>query len=448
MPPSPRSPTTLGRCHTAASRPPSTERTLRVAHRSYANKVRTWSGVIGQSPGANLWRSRPAVRLRRILVVVLQEGAHLVEVQLILVEQPVPGRDRDRVPEIGAGPGRDDDLELGRLHLLPDPVVQALDRCLVQPVGLVPDHDATVLQVVDDLVWHRRVRARVDAPLRRRRPVLPGGGRIRAVAAPSLAVSEVPAAIVHLPRADLRLGAAGAEHEHHDEDDRPERQDAQQRDAAHVERAAATAAEATGHRLVAGAGSALDPGGTSFGHRRDRIPERGGPRRTVARRTSREAVRRLLEFGTEAALAAASHSPEVEMTQAEQSRQRESIVGLARRLIGGMVQLGRLELARGRQEIGEMVGEVKSGAILIGIAVGLLLLAMIALVDFVILGVAALLSFLPSWLVALLFFVLLVLLAALLAWRGIRKIRVGPPEETIAAVKEDIAWAKRLLRRG
>lgn len=136
------------------------------------------------------------------------------------------------------------------------------------------------------------------------------------------------------------------------------------------------------------------------------------------------------------------------MTQAEQSRQRESIVGLARRLIGGMVQLGRLELARGRQEIGEMVGEVKSGAILIGIAVGLLLLAMIALVDFVILGVAALLSFLPSWLVALLFFVLLVLLAALLAWRGIRKIRVGPPEETIAAVKEDIAWAKRLLRRG
>ncbi len=32
--------------------------------------------------------------------------------------------------------------------------------------------------------------------------------------------------------------------------------------------------------------------------------------------------------------------------------------------------------------------------------------------------------------------------------RGIKQIRIGPPEETIAAVKEDITWAKRLLKRG
>jgi membrane protein len=135
------------------------------------------------------------------------------------------------------------------------------------------------------------------------------------------------------------------------------------------------------------------------------------------------------------------------MTQADRPRERQSIVGLARQLLSGMVQLGRLEIARGRQEIGEMVGQAKAGVILLGIAVALVLLALIAFVMFIILGVAALLSFLPDWLVALLFFVLLMLIAALLAWRGIKKIRIGPPEETIEAIKEDIAWAKRLLRR-
>jgi hypothetical protein len=45
-------------------------------------------------------------------------------------------------------------------------------------------------------------------------------------------------------------------------------------------------------------------------------------------------------------------------------------------------------------------------------------------------------------------FILLAALAALLGFQGVRRIKVGPPEETIEAVKEDIAWAKRLLKRG
>jgi membrane protein len=135
-----------------------------------------------------------------------------------------------------------------------------------------------------------------------------------------------------------------------------------------------------------------------------------------------------------------------DMTHADEPR--PSILGLARQLVGGVVQLVRLELTHGRQEIGEMLGETKSGLILIGIGVGLVVVALITLVVTVILGTAALLSFLPAWLVGLLYFVLFMAIAGLLGWRGVRRIRIGPPERTIESVKEDIAWAKRLLKRG
>jgi uncharacterized membrane protein YqjE len=125
---------------------------------------------------------------------------------------------------------------------------------------------------------------------------------------------------------------------------------------------------------------------------------------------------------------------------------RESILGLTRELISGVVNLARLEITRGRQEIGEMLGETKSGLILIGIAAALLFLTLIAFVAFLILVIAALTG-LPAWLVALLVMIVLALLAVFLGYRGVRKIRIGPPEETIASVKEDVAWAKRLLRR-
>jgi hypothetical protein len=40
--------------------------------------------------------------------------------------------------------------------------------------------------------------------------------------------------------------------------------------------------------------------------------------------------------------------------------------------------------------------------------------------------------------------------AAFIAWRGVTRIQSSnfTPEETMAAVKEDLEWAKRLLRRG
>ena len=126
---------------------------------------------------------------------------------------------------------------------------------------------------------------------------------------------------------------------------------------------------------------------------------------------------------------------------------QRSVFALARQLIADLIGLAKLELQHGRQEIGLMLAGAKRGAILIGIALGLIFMALIALVAALILGLAALTG-LPDWAMALIVFVALLLVAALFGYRGARRIRVGPPTETIASVKEEIAWAKRLTRRG
>lgn len=185
------------------------------------------------------------------------------------------------------------------------------------------------------------------------------------------------------------------------------------------------------------------------------------------------------------------------MTQADEPR-RESIPGLARRVVGGLVQLAKLEVKRGRQEIGEMLADTKGGAIMFGVAAGLAFLVLITLDIAIVLGVAALfgtlvdlavvivivavfaavaigyavagvvnavvviglllaaavfaipayLGFSAAWLAALFVLVVQAALIGVFVLRGIKQVRIGPPEETIAAVKEDIEWAKRLLKRG
>lgn len=135
------------------------------------------------------------------------------------------------------------------------------------------------------------------------------------------------------------------------------------------------------------------------------------------------------------------------MTDTNEAPPRENAFALVRKLISGMVALAKLELQHGRQEIGEMLASVRGGVILIGIAGALLFAALMSLTVTLILGLAALLGW-PGWVMALLVTVVLVAIAGLLAWRGIRKIKIGPPEETIASVREEVAWAKRLLKRG
>lgn len=135
------------------------------------------------------------------------------------------------------------------------------------------------------------------------------------------------------------------------------------------------------------------------------------------------------------------------MSNRDGASPRQSAFALARQLLSGMVALAKLELQHGRQEIGAMLATARGGVVLVGIAIALLLAALIALAVALIMGVAAL-SGLPPWLVSLLVAIVLIAIAGLLAWRGVRRIKIGPPEETIASIREEVAWAKRLIRRG
>lgn len=119
---------------------------------------------------------------------------------------------------------------------------------------------------------------------------------------------------------------------------------------------------------------------------------------------------------------------------------------LARRLVSGLISLAKLELQHGRQEIGAMVGQAIGSLVLFAIAIALVFAALMALTIALILGVAALLGW-PGWIVALIVTLLLLGTAALLGWLGIRRLKIGPPEETIASVREEVAWAKRLIKR-
>jgi len=135
------------------------------------------------------------------------------------------------------------------------------------------------------------------------------------------------------------------------------------------------------------------------------------------------------------------------MPERDADAPRLSAFALARRLVSGLVALAKLEFQHGRQEIGAMLAEARGGVAMIGIAVALTFAALMALTVALILGLAALLGW-PGWVMSLVVTLLLLAVAGLLAWRGIRRIRIGAPEETIASVREEVEWAKRLIRRG
>jgi uncharacterized membrane protein YqjE len=119
---------------------------------------------------------------------------------------------------------------------------------------------------------------------------------------------------------------------------------------------------------------------------------------------------------------------------------------LLRRLVSGGVALAKLEVQRGRQEMAQNLASLRGGVLMLAIAAVMAIAFLIGLVAFII----AVLVAIGLWWVALLFVLALLAVAALLAWQGIRRVRATKftPEETIASVKEEIAWAKtRLLRR-
>jgi hypothetical protein len=134
------------------------------------------------------------------------------------------------------------------------------------------------------------------------------------------------------------------------------------------------------------------------------------------------------------------------MTTGDAPRRRENAFTLLKRLVSGGVSLAKLEIQRGRQEMAANLGHLKGGIVLLAIAAALVILFVIALIAFVM----AVLVAIGLWWVALLLLVLMLAIAGLLGWRGIKRVSSTKftPEETIAAVKEDVEWAKsRLLKR-
>ena len=134
------------------------------------------------------------------------------------------------------------------------------------------------------------------------------------------------------------------------------------------------------------------------------------------------------------------------MTTGDAHPRRENAFTLVRRLFSGGVNLAKLEVQRARQEMSANLAHLRGGVLKLAVSAVLALAFLIALLAFVI----AVLVAIGLWWVALILVILLVLLAGLLAWSGIRQVSSTKytPEETIAAVKEDIAWAKsRLLKR-
>ncbi len=83
----------------------------------------------------------------------------------------------------------------------------------------------------------------------------------------------------------------------------------------------------------------------------------------------------------------------------EPRRERASIPGLARQLVGGIMQLARLELTRARQEIGGMLAETRLALVLFGIAAALGFLVLVTLDVAVVLGTAALFAVIADLLV-------------------------------------------------
>jgi uncharacterized membrane protein YqjE len=137
------------------------------------------------------------------------------------------------------------------------------------------------------------------------------------------------------------------------------------------------------------------------------------------------------------------------MTPGAQPPRRENAFALVRRLASGFVELARLEVQRGRQEITENVITYRTGVVFMAIALAFAVLMGIMLMILLVFVIAELTGIRP-WIIALVFVVLLAALAGIFAWQGIRRIQAAKftPDETIEEVKEDIAWAKRLLRRG
>jgi len=125
--------------------------------------------------------------------------------------------------------------------------------------------------------------------------------------------------------------------------------------------------------------------------------------------------------------------------------QRQGIVDLGRALVDEVTQLVRLEIQLAKKEIREMVvTDVKAAGFLIVAG----LLALIGLI----LGLVALAFLLGNFILSagwwvFIFFLLLIIGAVVLGMIGKNRLRIGPPEQTLATLREDVEWAKLQIKR-
>lgn len=125
----------------------------------------------------------------------------------------------------------------------------------------------------------------------------------------------------------------------------------------------------------------------------------------------------------------------------------ESLAGLARQVADDAVRLARAEIEFAK-------AEAIAGVKRIAVAAGLLVAAVMMLLFMVIFALGAVPTALAGvafsgWVWWLLTAALFALVAGLLVFLGVRRLRrgIGSGKELVGSVKEDVAWLKRLTKR-
>lgn len=122
-----------------------------------------------------------------------------------------------------------------------------------------------------------------------------------------------------------------------------------------------------------------------------------------------------------------------------------SLGELFRRLTTDTTELVRQEISLARAEVRQVGGTLARDGAKLGVAVGLALCGALALTAFLVLALGDLLD--NHWLGALIVGLVLVAIGGVLARNAVADAKRGMvPEQTIASLREDAAWAKQETR--
>ncbi len=139
------------------------------------------------------------------------------------------------------------------------------------------------------------------------------------------------------------------------------------------------------------------------------------------------------------------HDVEVPLDPALVPRPEPSLGELLARITSDTTELVRAEMKLARAELRQMGATVAADATKVGIGIGLALAGALATTAFLVVAVGAAIG--NYWLAALIVGVVLLGAGALLVRGAVADIRARGlvPEQTLATLREDAAWAKREL---